>query len=113
MAVSNKLLVFTAGSEWTISSTGALTPYNIQIQQQSERGASRTAPVMVGNKALYVQARGGVLRDFYYDYNSASYTSNDLTLYAKHLFSTAKYAKCATSRNRTICFGACWTTAAC
>ena len=86
VAVSNKLLVFTAGSEWTISSTGALTPYNIQIQQQSERGASRTAPVMVGNKALYVQARGGVLRDFYYDYNSASYTSNDLTLYAKHLF---------------------------
>lgn len=86
VAVSNKLLVFTAGSEWTISCTGALTPYNIQIQQQSERGASRTAPVMVGNKALYVQARGGVLRDFYYDYNSASYTSNDLTLYAKHLF---------------------------
>ena len=86
MAVSNKLLVFTAGSEWTISSSGALTPYNIQIQQQSERGASRTAPLMVGNKALYVQARGGVLRDFYYDYNSASYTSNDLTLYAKHIF---------------------------
>ncbi len=86
VAVSSKLLVFTAGSEWTISSSGALTPYNIQIQQQSERGASRTAPVMVGNKALYVQARGGVLRDFYYDYNSASYTSNDLTLYAKHIF---------------------------
>ncbi len=86
VAVSNKLLVFTAGSEWTISSSGALTPYNIQVQQQSERGASRTAPVMVGNKALYVQARGGVLRDFYYDYNSASYTSNDLTLYAKHIF---------------------------
>ncbi len=86
VAVSNKLLVFTAGSEWTISSSGALTPYNIQIQQQSERGASRTAPLMVGNKAIYVQARGGVLRDFYYDYNSASYTSNDLTLYAKHIF---------------------------
>ncbi len=86
VAVSNRLLVFTAGSEWTISSTGALTPYNVQIQQQSERGASRTAPVMVGNKALFVQARGGVLRDFYYDYNTASYTGNDLTLYAKHLF---------------------------
>lgn len=86
VAVSNKLLVFTAGSEWTISCSGALTPTNIQIQQQSERGASRTAPVMVGNKALYVQARGGVLRDFFYDYNTASYTGNDLTLYAKHLF---------------------------
>ena len=86
VAVSGKLLIFTAGSEWTLSTSGALTPYNIQIEQQSERGASRTAPLMVGNKALYVQARGGVLRDFYYEYTSASYTSNDLTLYAKHLF---------------------------
>lgn len=86
VVVSGKLLLFTAGSEWTLSTSGALTPYNIQLEQQSERGASRTAPVMVGNKALYVQARGSVLRDFYYDYSSASYTSNDLTLYAKHLF---------------------------
>lgn len=86
VAVAGKLLVFTAGSEWTVSCSGALTPYNVQIEQQSERGSSRTAPVMVGNKALFVQARGGALRDFYYDYNSASYTGSDLTLCAKHLF---------------------------
>lgn len=86
VAVSGKLLVFTAGSEWTVSCSGALTPYNLQVEQQSERGASRAQPVMVGNKALFVQARGGALRDFYYDYNSASYTGSDLTLCAKHLF---------------------------
>ncbi len=86
VAVAGKLLVFTAGSEWTVSCSGALTPYNLQIEQQSERGASRALPVMVGNKALFVQARGGALRDFYYDYNSASYTGSDLTLCAKHLF---------------------------
>lgn len=86
VAVAGKLLVFTAGSEWTVSCSGALTPYNVQIEQQSERGAGRAAPVMVGNKALFVQARGGALRDFYYDYNSASYTGGDLTLCAKHLF---------------------------
>lgn len=86
VAVAGKLLVFTAGSEWTVSASGALTPYNVQIEQQSERGSSRTASVMVGNKALFVQARGGALRDFYYDYNSASYTGSDLTLRAKHLF---------------------------
>ena len=86
VAVGNRLLIFTAGSEWTLSANGALTPTNFQLSQQSERGASRTAPVLVGNKALYVQARGGVLRDFYYDYNTASYTGNDLTLCARHLF---------------------------
>lgn len=86
VAVCGKLLIFTAGSEWTLSCEGSLTPYNIQIAQQGERGASRTAPVVVGNKALFVQARGGVLRDFYYDYSSASYTGQDLTLLSKHLF---------------------------
>lgn len=86
VAVAGKLIVFTAGSEWTVSGSGALTPYNLHVEQQSERGASRALPVMVGNKALFVQARGGALRDFYYDYNSSSYTGNDLTLCAKHLF---------------------------
>lgn len=86
VAVANRLLVFTAGSEWTLRATGALTPYNIQIEQHSERGAGECCPVMVGNKAVYVQARGTVLRNFYYDYTSSSYTSEDLTLCAKHLF---------------------------
>lgn len=86
VAVCGKLLIFTAGSEWTLDCDGALTPYNIRISQQGERGASRTAPVVVGNKALFVQSRGGVLRDFYYDYSSASYTGDDLTLLSKHLF---------------------------
>ncbi len=86
VVVAGKLIIFTAGSEWTVSSSGALTPYNLQVEQQSERGATRALPVMVGNKALFVQARGGALRDFYYDYNTASYTGSDLTLCAKHLF---------------------------
>ncbi|MBQ9971342.1 MAG: hypothetical protein IJP25_04385 [Elusimicrobiaceae bacterium] len=84
--VSGRLLVFTAGSEWSISSSGALTPYNVQVEQLGERGSFSTPCILVGNRALFVQARGGVLRDFVYDYNSASYTGNDLTLYAKHLF---------------------------
>lgn len=88
VAVAGRLMIFTAGSEWTLSSSGALTPYNLQVQQQSERGASHCGVVMVGNRALYVQARGGSLRDFYYDYRSASYVGEDLTLCAKHLFHT-------------------------
>ena len=86
VAPAGKLLVFTAGSEWSLSSSGALTPYNLQVEQQGERGASRVGVVMVGNRALYVQARGSSLRDFYYDYNSATYTGEDLTLCARHLF---------------------------
>ena len=86
VAVGNKLLVFTGGSEWSVSSTGALTPYNVQIAQEGERGSSAVPPLTVGNRTLFVQARGGVLRDFFYEYSSDSYTGRDLTLLARHLF---------------------------
>ena len=86
VAVGAKLLVFTAGSEWSLGSSGALTPYNIEIRQEGERGANRVPPIVVGNRTLFVQARGSVLRDFYYQYNSDSYTGRDLTLRARHLF---------------------------
>lgn len=86
VAVSSKLLVFTAGSEWSIGASGAMTPYNLEVVQEGERGASPVPPIVVGNRALYVQSRGGVLRDFFYEYTSDSYTGRDLTLRAKHLF---------------------------
>ncbi len=84
--ISNRLLVFTTGSEWTISCNGPFTLANIQLEQQSQRGASATAPVMIGGRGLFVQAGGSSLRDFYYDYAQASYIGDDLTWRAKHLF---------------------------
>ncbi len=84
--VANRLLIFTAGSEWTLTSNGAFTPYNMQLEQQSEYGSSTAAPLMTGNKALFVSAHGSAVRNFYYDYNSASYASADVTLRARHLF---------------------------
>ncbi len=86
VAVGAKLLLFTAGSEWSLGCSGALTPYNIEIHQEGERGASRVPPIVVGNRTLFVQSRGSVLRDFYYQYSTASYTGRDLTLRARHLF---------------------------
>lgn len=86
VVVANRLLIFTVGSEWTLSANGALTPQNIQLEQQSEYGAGTSAALLVGNKALFVQARGSGVRNFYYDYNTASYASADLTLHARHLF---------------------------
>lgn len=86
VCVCGKLLVFTAGSEWSISCSGALTPYNMQVEKHGERGAYRVGTVLVGNHTLYVQARGSALRDFYYDDNASSYIGEDLTLCAKHLF---------------------------
>lgn len=86
VAVLNKLLIFTVGSEWTLSCNGALSLDTIELAQQSERGSYFTSPVLVGNRVVFVQARGSVLRDLVYDYATSSYTGDDLTLRAKHLF---------------------------
>ena len=86
VVVANRLLIFTAGSEWTLSSNGSFTIEHLVLEQQSEYGSAQTAPLMTGNKALFVQARGSGLRNFYYDYNTASYESVDVTLQARHLF---------------------------
>ena len=86
VAVGAKLFIFTSGSEWSLSSDGALSPYHITLTQETERGAAPLAPIVVGSRTLYVQARGSVLRDFFYQYSTASYISRDLTLRCKHLF---------------------------
>ena len=86
ISVANRLLVFTTGGEWTLTSNGTLSVDTMEIAQQSQRGSFTTFPVMIGNRAVFVQARGSVVRDFVYDYASSSYTGDDLTLRAKHLF---------------------------
>ena len=86
VAVTSRLLVFTSASEWSIACNGVFKLTNLEISQQGQRGASTATPVQVGSRILFVQARAGTLRDFYYDYASATYTGDDLTLCAKHLF---------------------------
>ena len=83
---AQQLLVFTAGSEWSISCSGAFTLANLEVTQQGQRGARAVRPVMIGNRVLFVQASGETLRDFYYEYGCSSYTGEDVTLCAKHLF---------------------------
>ncbi len=95
VVVTSRLLVFTAGSEWTVSSDGAFTPYTLRLEQQSEHGAYTTAALLAGNKTLFVQARGGAVRNFYYDYNFASYASTDLSLCVRHLFFNRTVAEMA------------------
>ncbi|WP_019646199.1 hypothetical protein [Novispirillum itersonii] len=84
------LIALTSGGEFTIgpgSQSDPLTPSNIQTRPQGYRGAAHTPPLVVGNTVLYVQAQGGIIRDLGYDYTSDSFTGNDLSVLANHLFS--------------------------
>lgn len=81
------LMALTSGAEWIIA--GADTPYltqNVAITNQGWRGASKVQPVVVGNTVLFAQNRGGVVRDFSYEFAEDSFTGKDLTVLARHLF---------------------------
>ena len=80
------LVVLTSGSEWLISADGALTPTNINAKPQGYRGCTGLDPIVCGNMILFVQSQGFRVRDLGYQYETDTYTGNDLSVMAQHLF---------------------------
>lgn len=83
-----QLVVFTESGEWTLggNDAGILGPGTINPQQQSYNGANEMQPIAIGRSALYVQARGSIIRDLGYEFSSDGYSGNDLTIFSAHLF---------------------------
>lgn len=85
---TDKLGILTSGGEFVESGNqnGVLTPSEPNIKQQSARGTSEVAPLIVGDTALFVQSRGSVVRDFAYSFEADKFTGSDLTVWSSHLF---------------------------
>lgn len=83
-----ELLALTSASEWSTGPTqgSAVTPTSIDSRCHGYRGCSDTDPVLVGNRIVYVQPMGSVVRDLGYSYESNGYSGEDLSLLANHLF---------------------------
>lgn len=83
-----RLVALTSGGEWTIEgdAAGILQPTAINLKQQGYNGANKLKPIIIGNNALYVQARGSLVRDLRYQFESDGYAGQDLTVFASHLF---------------------------
>lgn len=83
------LMILTSGAEWVVSGgsqSDAITPSAVRIDNQGYRGAARVQPIIVGNTVLFAQARGGVVRDFSYEFAQDGFVGRDLTILARHLF---------------------------
>lgn len=81
------LLALTSGAEWQIDSGDqGLAPDTVRASAQGYRGSSHLTPLLIGSSALYVQARGSIVRDLAYTFESDSYTGDDLTIFSNHLF---------------------------
>lgn len=83
-----KIVVLTSGGEWTIEgdADGVIKPTALNLHQQGFNGSSTLEPIVVGNTAMFVQARGSIVRDLRYQLASDGYAGQDLTIFAGHLF---------------------------
>lgn len=95
---ANDLIILTSGNEWIVRGDKTITPTNCNLKTQTQRGALSCEPQFIGNRCVFVQERGGTVRDMGYSYESDNYTGQDLTLFAKtlvkgHLAVTSAYAQ--------------------
>lgn len=95
---ANDLIILTSGNEWIVRGDKAITPTNCNLKTQTQRGALSCEPQFIGNRCVFVQERGGTVRDMGYSYESDNYTGQDLTLFVKtlvkgHVAVTSAYAQ--------------------
>lgn len=83
-----RLVLLTEGGEFTVNGDqdGVLVPTAINLRRHSEIGCADVEPLVVGNTALFVQARSSLLYDLIYAAESDGYTGRDLSVFAPHLF---------------------------
>jgi len=85
----DRLVLFTASGVRLVrgnqdGSLLATQPPNIE-PVYGTGGANKMPPIVIGNSALYVQARSGIVRDLRADITQG-YAGRDLTVFAPHLF---------------------------
>ena len=68
---------------------GVMSYNSLNAVAQGFRGIGSVDPVIVGNRVIYAQAGGKVIRDLGYQLAEDSYTGVDLTVMATHLFKTS------------------------
>jgi hypothetical protein len=83
-----QMVVMTASGEWVIQGdeAGILKPAEINPKQHSYNGSSTLPPIVINGDALYVQARGSIVRDLGFDPSANAVKGGDLTVFSAHLF---------------------------
>lgn len=83
-----ELIALTSSGEWILfgGQDSAITPNNIASQAEGYRGASHVQPVIIGDSALYIQAKGNTVRDLRYSLEADGFAGSDLTVRSTHLF---------------------------
>lgn len=89
LAQLGELVALTSASEASIGAGGGepVTPTTVRQKFHGYRGANGVDPIVIGNRIIYAQPQGSIVRDLGFDFSSDSYTGDDLSLLSNHLFS--------------------------
>ena len=84
----NSCLNFGSGAEWDVGSTdgGAITPSTAYVKLQGLRGIGDVDPVAIGHRIIFIEPRGSAVRDMVYQYFTNIYESENISIFADHLF---------------------------
>lgn len=87
MAHSSRLLMGTADAEFilTAGNAAALTYATMRVENHGYVGSAAVPAIMAVDKVLYCERGGARLYQYGYDFQSDSYVSRDLTVFADHL----------------------------
>ena len=84
------ILALTTGGEYSIESTlgvtAPLTPNTVYQRVHGFEGSIDVKPVLIGNRALFVQNLGKVVRDVGYELIYDSFVGANISLFSNHLF---------------------------
>lgn len=82
-----EMIALTSSSEASIrSSAGPLTPLTTYNRIQGYEGSFGTRPIVIGNRVIYVQATGSIIRDIGYAIQSDGFEGDDISVRSNHLF---------------------------
>lgn len=86
------LSIGTSNEEFTLSATqinSAVTPTDVRITPQTTFGSAQSIrPLRVANAILFLQRSARKLREYIYNFDTDSYTAQNLTLLSEHITST-------------------------
>jgi len=88
LAAGQYLAVGTAGGNFilnTDTSSGPVTPTNINIKKQTTYGAALMLPKRIGNAFLYLQRNNLTIRELKYNFEEDAILADDATILSEHI----------------------------
>ncbi len=87
----NNLVIMTSSGAWALmggymNNPTPVTPSNFVLVPQAYIGCADLPPIVVNIDIIYVQAKGSIVRDLTYNFWTAVYTGNDMSILSNHLF---------------------------